>query len=84
MIAAFDAPPSCPGDPLLSARTGVSQVVSAQRERDGLAVVLARVKLEQVNPERILRQPDAGQLIGQVSSSGRAARRWRIAWPGDG
>ncbi len=39
--------------------------MSAQRERDGLAAVLARVVVEPVNPERILPQPDAGQLIEQ-------------------
>jgi hypothetical protein len=39
--------------------------VSARRERGGLAVVLARVVVEPVNPGRVLPQPDAGQLIEQ-------------------
>jgi hypothetical protein len=58
--------------------------VSAQRERDGLAVVLARVMVEPVNPGRIRPQPDAGQLTGQNLIVRQGYRWLRIAWPGDG
>jgi hypothetical protein len=58
--------------------------VGGQREREGLAVVLARVMVEPVNAGRVRPQPDAGQLTGQDLIVRQAARWLRIAWPGDG
>lgn len=45
----------------------VEQVVGAQRERDGLVVMLPRVVIEAVDPECVLPQPDADELVdGQL------------------
>jgi hypothetical protein len=52
-----------PGDPRLGTGPAVEQAEGAQRQRDRLVIVLARVVIEPVDPERVLPQPDADQLL---------------------
>ena len=47
----------------LRARIGIKQVVSSERQRDGLVVVLPGVVVQAVDAERVLPQPDAHQLV---------------------
>jgi hypothetical protein len=56
---------ACPPDPAFSIPVSVEQVVSAERERDGLVVVLPGVVVEPVDPEGVPPQPYADQLVQQ-------------------
>ena len=52
-----------PPDPRLSAPVSVEQVMSAQRQRDRLIIMLAGVVVEPVHAQRVLPQPDRHQLV---------------------